>query len=198
VCDTAAAPGQSACRDGGPSPGSPERAGGRGLRHARTSPGRGQAILAVGRAGVPVPLRPGDWQEGATATVSVLDRRGTRGGTGSLGQMPESGQTTWTAPLTALLHAILRPGESQRRRLGSGSEDGAHASDDSHSVLNTLPAPPRPGWQRTWRHIVDNSPACLYIPQLAEALLGAAPKGRAWAPQLRQPRQPTSDGIIRV
>ena len=102
------------------------------------------------------------------------------------------------APLTALLHAIWRPGESQRRRLGSGSEDGAHPSDDSHSVLNTLPAPPRPGWQRTWSRMVDDSPACLYIPQLAEALLGAAPKGRAWAPQLRQPRQPTSDGSIRV
>jgi len=34
------------------------------------------------------------WQEGGTATVSVLDRRGKRVGTAYLGQMPEAGQGT--------------------------------------------------------------------------------------------------------
>jgi hypothetical protein len=50
----------------------------------------------VGRDGVNVPLRHGAWKEGATATVSVLDRRGKRVGTVYLGHMPEAGQTTLT------------------------------------------------------------------------------------------------------
>ena len=39
---------------------------------------------------------------------------------------------------------------------------------------------------------------CLYIKQLAEALFGAAPKGRAWAKQMRKHMKTTSDGITRV
>ena len=50
----------------------------RWLHQARVSPGRFQPILAVGRDGVKVPRRHKAWKEGATATVSVLDRRGTR------------------------------------------------------------------------------------------------------------------------
>jgi hypothetical protein len=53
-----------------------------------------------------VPLRHGAWKEGATTTVSVLDRRGKRLGTVYLGQMPEAGQGTLTEQLTALIHAI--------------------------------------------------------------------------------------------
>ncbi len=51
------------------------------LHQARASTGRLQPILAVGRDGVNVPLRHGGWQEGATATVSGMDRRGKRVGT---------------------------------------------------------------------------------------------------------------------
>src|SRR5215470_13518315 len=79
----------------------------RWLHQARASPGRFQPILAVGRDGVHVPLRHKERKEGATATVSVLDRRGTRVGTVYLGQMPESGQGTLTDQLTGLLQAIL-------------------------------------------------------------------------------------------
>jgi hypothetical protein len=45
---------------------------------------------------------------------------------------------------------------------------------------------------------VDYYHACLYIKQLAEALFGAAPKGHAWAKQMRKHMQTTSDGITRV
>ena len=51
------------------------------LHQARASKGRFQPTLAVGRDGVNVPLRHGEWKEGATATVSVLERRGKRVGT---------------------------------------------------------------------------------------------------------------------
>jgi hypothetical protein len=67
-----------------------------GLHQVRASTGRFQPTLAVGRDGVNVPLRHGEWKEGATATVSVLDRRGKRVGTVYLGHMPEAGQPTLT------------------------------------------------------------------------------------------------------
>src|SRR5690606_13687543 len=51
------------------------------LEQARASKGRFRPTLAVGCDGIFVPLRHGVWQEGATATVSVLDRRGKRLGT---------------------------------------------------------------------------------------------------------------------
>jgi hypothetical protein len=67
------------------------------LAHARASTGRYQPTLAVGRDGIFVPLRHQVGQEGATATVSVLDRRGKRLGTVYLGHLPEPGQKTLTA-----------------------------------------------------------------------------------------------------
>ena len=74
----------------------------RWIEQARASTGRFRPTLSVGRDGIFVPLRGGVAQEGATATVSVLDRRGTRVGTVYLGQMPESGQGTLTDQLTGL------------------------------------------------------------------------------------------------
>ena len=101
----------------------------RWLHQARASTGRWQPTLAVGRDGVNVPLRHGAWKEGATATVSVMDRRGKRVGTVYLGQMPESGQTTLTTQLTALIRDLLQQVDSQGLRLVSGSDDGYHPSD---------------------------------------------------------------------
>ena len=71
----------------------------------------------------------GRGQEGATATVSVLDRRGKRVGTVYLGQMPEAGQTTLTAQLTALIQDILNQVDGQSLRLVYVSDDGYHPSD---------------------------------------------------------------------
>jgi hypothetical protein len=47
----------------------------RWLDQARASKGRFRPTLSVGRDGIFGPLRHGVWQEGGTATVSVLDRR---------------------------------------------------------------------------------------------------------------------------
>ena len=130
----------------------------RWLHQARGAPGRLQPILAGGRDGVNVPLRHKAWKEGATATVSVVDRRGTRVDTVSLGQRPASGQTTLPTHLPALLQAILQHGDAHGLRLVSGSDDGAHPRDYDHTVLNTMPDPKRPWGQRTWRRL--NVPAC--------------------------------------
>ncbi len=66
------------------------------LAQARVSTGRYRPTLSVGRDGIFVPLQQKVWQEGATATVSGLDRRGKRLGTVYLGRMPAAGQ----GPLT--------------------------------------------------------------------------------------------------
>jgi hypothetical protein len=67
------------------------------LEQARASTGRYRPALSVGRDGIFVPLQHKVWQEGATATVLVLKRRGGRLGTVYLGHMLESGQGTLTA-----------------------------------------------------------------------------------------------------
>ena len=170
----------------------------RWLHQARASHGRFQPTLAVGRDGVHVPLRHGDWKEGATATVSVMDRRGKRVGTVYLGQMPEAGQTTLTAQLTTLLQDILRQVDSQSLRLVYVSDDGYHPSDYYHTVLKKMHDPQRPWHTLAWIRIVDYYHACLYIKQLAEALFGPSAQGQAWAKQRRKHLKTKSDGITRV
>lgn len=101
----------------------------RWLSQARASTGRVQPTRAVGRDGVNVPLRHGAWQEGATATVSGMDRRGKRGGTGYLGQMPAAGQPPLTAQLPALIQAIVQQVAAPGLRGVYGSDDGYHPSD---------------------------------------------------------------------
>ena len=87
------------------------------LEQARASTGRFRPTLSVGRDGIFVPLRHGVWQEGAAATISVLDRQGKRVGTAYLGRMPEPGQGTMSDPLSGLLQAILKQVDSQSLRL---------------------------------------------------------------------------------
>jgi hypothetical protein len=169
-----------------------------GLPQARASKGRLHPPLAVGRAGGNVPRRHGAWHEGATATVSVMDRRGTRVGPVSLGQRPEAGQPTLTRQWTAWLQDILPPGDAQGFRCVSGRDDGSHPRDYDHNGGKKMHAPKRPGRQRAWRRIVDSDQTCLDMQQRADAVCGPAPKGQAWATQRRTPLQTTSDGSTRV
>lgn len=168
------------------------------LNQARASKGRFQPTLAVGRDGVNVPMRHGEWKEGSTATVSVLDRRGKRLGTVYLGQMPESGQTTLSTQSTALLQDILSQVNAESLRLVSISDDGYHPSAYYHNTLKKMNDPKRSGRKLKWIRIVDYYHVCLYIKQLAEALFGPGAKGRAWAKQMRKQMKTTSDGITRV
>lgn len=75
--------------------------------------------------------------------------------------MPESGQPTLTAQLTALLQDILRQVDAPGLRLVSGSADGSHPSDYDQSVLKKMIDPKRPWRHLEWIRMVDSSHACL-------------------------------------
>ncbi len=75
------------------------------LAQAQTSKGRNRPVLAAGRDGIHVPIRDGEYHEGACATVSVFDRRGRRLGTVYLGGLV---QTRVTLPLLLVCPEGLR------------------------------------------------------------------------------------------
>jgi len=133
------------------------------IEQARASTGRFRPTLSVGRDGILVPLRGGVAQEGATATVAVLDRRGPRVGTVDLGLMPASGQATRTDQLTGLLQAMFPQVDRQLLRLASGSDEGHHPSTSYHQVLTKMVDPRRPWRRLEWRRIVDFSHAGGYV-----------------------------------
>src|SRR5215468_8917652 len=142
----------------------------RWIEQARASQGRFRPTLSVGRDGIFVPLRGGVAQEGATATVSVLDRRGTRVGTVYLGQMPESGQGPLTDQLTGLLQAILQQVDSQLLRLAYVSDEGYHPRMYYRQVLQHMVDPRRPWRRLEWIRIVDFYHVCGYVQQLAKEM----------------------------
>ena len=168
------------------------------IEQARTAKGRFQPTLSVGRDGIFVPLRGGVAQEGATATVSVLDRRGKRVGTVYLGLMPESGQATLTDQLSGLLQAILSRVESQSLRLVYVSDEGYHPSTYYHQVLKKMVDPRRPWRQLEWRRIVDFYHACGYVQQLADTIFGAGVEAQNWAKAMRHVLKTKIDGVARV
>lgn len=122
------------------------------IEQARASKGRFRPTLSVGRDGIFVPLRHGVAQEGATATVSVLNRQGKRLGTVYVAQMPEPGQGTLTDQLSALLREILTRVDSQWLRLAYVSDEGHHPSTYYHQVLKPMTDP-----RRLWRRLECNS-----------------------------------------
>ncbi len=168
------------------------------LEQARVSKGRYRPTVSVGRDGIFVPLRHGVWQEGATATVSIFDRKGKRLGTLYLGHMPESGQGTLTTQLSALLTDILTQVDSQRLRLVYVSDEGYHPSDYYHRVLKTMIDPRRPWSTLEWRRIVDYYHACLYVQQLGESIFGAGTEAQSWAKEMRHVLKMKTGGVSRV
>jgi hypothetical protein len=168
------------------------------IEQARASKGRFRPTLSVGGDGIFVPLRGGVAQEGATATVSVLNRRGKRVGTVYLGLMPESGQATLTDQLTGLLQAILRQVDSQLLRLAYVSDEGHHPSTYYHQVLKTM-VDPRCPWRRlAWIRIVDFYHACGYVQQLADTIFGVGAEAQHWAKAMRHVLKTKADGVTRV
>lgn len=168
------------------------------LEQARASSGRFRPTLSVGRDGIFVPLRHGVAQEGSTATISVLDRRGKRVGTVYLGQMPESGQGTLTTQISALLQDILSRADSQRLRLVYVSDEGYHPSDYYHRVLKKMTDPRRPWRRLKWIRIVDFYHACQYIQKLAETIFGAGAEAQRWAKRMRHTLKTKAGGVSRV
>jgi hypothetical protein len=168
------------------------------LEQARASQGRYRPPLSVGRDGIFVPLQQKLWQEGATATVAGLDRRGKRLGTVSLGHMPEAGQGTLTAQLPALLKAILSQVDSDGLRLVSVTDDGYHPSNYYQSVLQKMPDPRRPWRVLEWRRMIDYDHACQYVPQLAEVIFGPGTESQHWAKRMREQWKTRAEGLTRV
>jgi hypothetical protein len=168
------------------------------LEQAQASRGRYRPTLAVGRDGIFVSLQHKVWQEGATATVSVLDRRGKRVGTVYLGHMPEPGQGTLTTQLTALLRAILSRVDSQGLRLVYVTDDGYHPSDYYHSVLQKMPDPRCPWRSLQWLRIIDYYHACQYVQQLADGIFGPGPESQGWARRMREQLKTRPEGVARV
>ena len=168
------------------------------LEQARESKGRFRPTLSVGRDGIFVPLLRGVWQEGATATISVLDRRGKRVGTVYLGQMPESGQGTLSDQLSGLLQAVLSRVESQSLRLVYVSDEGYHPSTYYHRVLKKMIDPRRPWRRLQWIRVVDFYHACQYVQQLADTIFGAGAEAQSWAKEMRHVLKTKADGVSRV
>jgi hypothetical protein len=159
------------------------------LAKAFASKGKHRPVLAAGRDGVHVPLRQEGYHEGATATVSVLDRRGRRLGTVYLGQMPEPGQGMLSDQLTALVTKVLAAWQARGEatpRLAYVTDGGNHPKEYYRRVLRHLADPWRPGQTLAWQWVLDFWHACGHVHDLAEALFGAGPKAWVWFAKWRR------------
>ena len=166
------------------------------LEKAEKSRGKHGPTLSVGRDGVIIPTRP-CWEEASTATVSVLDRRGRRLGTVYLGRMPQFGQGTMTAQLSALIRDVLERWRGKTPRLVYVTDAGSHPQEFYRYKLCGM-RHPRTGELLMWEWIVDYYHACERITKLAEALFGCGPDGSRWAAQLRRTLRDERRGVTRV
>ena len=169
------------------------------LEQADRSSGGRKPVLAVGRDGLMLPIRDqGCYREGATATISVYDRRGQRLGTVYLGRTPESGQATLSGQLTALIEAVLRGWTGPTPRLAYITDGGYHQTRYYRRVLRRMSDPHRPGRRLKWQWVIDYYHASEYISKLAEALFPDAREGSSWARKMGRWLKEKPQGIYRV
>jgi hypothetical protein len=169
------------------------------LGQADRSSGGRKPVLAVGRDGLMLPIRgQACYREGATATVSVYDRRGRRLGTVYLGRMPEPGQGTLSGRLTTLIEAVLRDWTGPPPRLAYITDGGAHQARYYRRVLQRMSDPHHHGRRLKWRWVIDYYHACEYITKLSEALFADARAGADWARKMRRWLKGKPRGIYRV
>jgi hypothetical protein len=168
------------------------------LKKAEESTGPHQPVLVVGRDGIMLPMRHGAYQEGSTATVYVLDRRGKRLGTVYLGQMPESGQGTLSDQLTSLVLGVLKKWDGCRLRYVYVTDAGYHPQEYYKTVLQKMEDPRRPGRLLEWQWIVDFWHACCYLTKLREGLFGDTPAGWKWFKRMRHWLRHRERGIVDV
>jgi hypothetical protein len=169
------------------------------LKQADQSSGSRKPVLAVGRDGLMLPIRgQACYREGATATVSVYDRRGRRLGTVYLGRMPEPGQGTLSGQLTGLIEAVLRTWGGPAPRLVYITDGGTHQAGYYRRVLKRMNDPHHPGRRLEWRWVIDYYHACEYITRLSEALFSDARAGANWARKMRRWLKEEPRGIYRV
>src|SRR5271170_6019510 len=168
---------------------------------AFASHGKHRPVLAAGRDGIHVPIRQDGYHEGATATLSVHDRRGKRLGTVYLGQMPEAGQGTLSAQLTALLNQVLTQWHAQGRpapRLAYITDGGTHPKEYYQQVLRHMSDPWHPGQKLAWQWILDFWHACGYLNKLATALCGEGATASRWFAKWRRWLRDRHQGVSQV
>jgi hypothetical protein len=171
------------------------------LSKAFASRGNHRPVLAAGRDGIHVPIRQAGYHEGATATLSVHDRRGKRLGTVYLGQMPEAGQGTLSAQLTALLNKVLTQWHAQGRpapRLAYITDGGNHPKEYYRQVLRRMDDPWHPGQPLAWQWILDFWHACGYLNKLATSLFGEGDKAARWFAKWRRWQRDRQQGVSQV
>jgi hypothetical protein len=171
------------------------------LEKAYASRGRHRPVLAAGRDGIHLPIRAEGYHEGATATVTVLNRRGQRVGTVYLGQMPEAGQGTLSAQLTALLQQVVTRWHARggaAPRLAYVTDAGSHPKEYYQRVLRRLADPWRAGQKLAWEWVVDFWHACGYVHELAEALFGEDDQLWSWFRKWRRWLRDRHQGVAQV
>jgi hypothetical protein len=169
------------------------------LDQAFQSRGGRKPVLAVGRDGLMLPIRGQEcYREGATATLSVYDRRGRRLGTVYLGRMPEPGQETLSRQLTALLVAVLAQWTGPLPRLAYVTDGGYQQTRYFRQVLKRMDHPRHPGQRLKWGWVIDYYHACEYIYKLAETLFWDAKQAQGWARKMCRWLKEKPRGIYRV
>jgi hypothetical protein len=169
------------------------------LQQADQSRGSRKPVLAVGRDGLMLPIRGNAcYREGATATISVHDRRGRRLGTVYLGRMPEPGQETLSRQLTALLKDVLRQWTGPAPRLAYITDAGYQQTRYYRQVLKRMSDPHHPGQKLKWAWVVDFYHACEYIYKMSEALFSEPKRAKAWARKMCRWLKTKPRGIYRV
>jgi hypothetical protein len=169
------------------------------LEQAERSSGGRKPVLAVGRDGLMLPIRgPGCYREGATATISVYDRRGQRLGTVYLGRMPEAGQGTLSGQVTVLLEDVLRQWRGPWPRLAYITDGGYHQTQYYRRVLQRMSDPRHPGRRLKWEWVIDYYHACEYIYKMADALFSDAQRAQGWARKMCRWLKTKPRGIHRV
>ena len=171
------------------------------LTHADRSTGKHRPTLAVGRDGVMVPIRGQGYQEAATGTVSVHDRRGQRLGTIYLGQMPEPGQHRLTKQMTALLTTVIARWHTRNSfcpRLTYLTDGGHHQQQFFQRVLSRMADPWRPGQRLSWQWTLDFFHACTHLWTVAESLFGESPTAWTWYRRMRHWLRDRKNGVTNI
>jgi hypothetical protein len=172
------------------------------LAEAEESRGKHRPTLAVGRDGVMIPIRGQGYQEAATGTVSVHDRRGKRLGTVYLAQMPEPGQQRLTKQMSSLLTAVIATWHALSQacpRLAYLTDGGHHQMEFFRQVLSKMADPWRSGQKLAWQWTIDFFHACEHLWKQAEALFGASsPAAWAWYRRMRHWLRHRGDGIADI
>jgi hypothetical protein len=169
------------------------------LEEAHQSRGGRKPVLAVGRDGLMLPIRGQEcYREGATATVSVYDRKGRRLGTVYLGRMPEPGQKTLSRQLTALIVAVLAQWTGPLPRLAYITDGGCQQTQYFRRVLKRMRHPLRSVQRLEWEWVIDYYHACEYVYKLSEALFSDAKRAQGWARKMCRWLKTKPRGIYRV